>query len=106
VRCKRACSNSCTPKPGITAAFAPLLGIFVLAAAVFASAPMQNALTCSSSNLRLLFCINRVNSLQEVKDPRMNRTRDHKLIDILVVGVCCMICGGEGFTDMETFGKA
>lgn len=47
-----------------------------------------------------------VNSLQEVKDPRMNRTREHKLIDILVVGACCMICGGEGFTDMETFGKA
>ncbi len=34
------------------------------------------------------------------------RTREHKLIDILVIGVCCLICGGEGFTDMETFAKS
>ena len=44
--------------------------------------------------------------LQGVEDPRVDRTREHKLIDILVIGVCCLICGGEGFTDMETFGKA
>ena len=44
--------------------------------------------------------------LQGVEDPRVQRTRDHKLIDILVIGVCCLICGGVGFTDMETFGKA
>lgn len=44
--------------------------------------------------------------LQGIEDPRIERTRDHKLIDILVIGVCCLICGGEGFTDMETFGKA
>jgi predicted transposase YbfD/YdcC len=44
--------------------------------------------------------------LQGIEDPRVERTRDHKLIDILVIGVCCLICGGEGFTDMETFGKA
>jgi predicted transposase YbfD/YdcC len=44
--------------------------------------------------------------LQGVEDPRVNRTRDHKLLDILVIGVCSLICGGEGFSDMETFGKA
>lgn len=44
--------------------------------------------------------------LQGVEDPRVDRTREHKLIDILAIGVCCLICGGEGFTDMETFGKA
>ena len=47
-----------------------------------------------------------VDFLEEVPDPRLDRTREHKLIDILVIGVCCLICGGEGFTDMETFGKA
>jgi len=47
-----------------------------------------------------------VDFMEEVPDPRVDRTRDHKLIDILVIGVCCVICGGEGFTDMETFGKA
>ncbi len=44
--------------------------------------------------------------MEEVPDPRVDRTREHKRIDILVIGVCCVICGGEGFTDMETFGKA
>lgn len=44
--------------------------------------------------------------LEGIEDPRVDRTRDHKLLDILVIGVCCLICGGEGFTDMETFGKA
>jgi len=44
--------------------------------------------------------------LSDVSDPRINRTRDHRLIDILTIGVCSLICGGEGFTDMETFGKA
>jgi len=39
-------------------------------------------------------------------DPRVNRTRDHELIDVLVIGLCCVICGGESFYDMEHFGKA
>ena len=47
-----------------------------------------------------------ISFLGEVNDPRVNRTRDHKLIDILIIGVCSIICGGEGFNDMETFGKA
>ena len=47
-----------------------------------------------------------VGFLEEVADPRVDRTRDHKLIDILIIGVCSIICGGEGFNDMETFGKA
>ena len=47
-----------------------------------------------------------VECLETIKDPRVNRTRAHKLIDILVIGVCSMICGGTGFTDMETFGLA
>lgn len=40
-----------------------------------------------------------------IDDPRMNRTRQHKLIDILVIGLCSMITVGENFTDMEDFGK-
>ena len=47
-----------------------------------------------------------VDYLESVPDPRLNRTREHKLIDILVIGVCCTICGGETFTDMETFGNS
>jgi hypothetical protein len=39
-------------------------------------------------------------------DPRVERTKKHRLIDILFIAVCTMICGGESFTDMELFGEA
>jgi hypothetical protein len=28
------------------------------------------------------------------------------LVDILVIALCAMLCGAEGFNDMEDFGKA
>ncbi len=39
-------------------------------------------------------------------DPRVERTRAHLLIDILTIGLCAILCGGEGWTDMATFGRA
>ena len=47
-----------------------------------------------------------IDYLSVIDDPRIHRTREHKLIDVLTIGVCCVICGGDGFNDMETFGKA
>jgi predicted transposase YbfD/YdcC len=43
---------------------------------------------------------------QDLPDPRVNRTRDHDLIDVLVVAVCTLLCAGETFNDMEDFGLA
>ncbi len=34
-------------------------------------------------------------------DPRINRRKAHELVDILVIAICTMLCGGEGFNDME-----
>jgi predicted transposase YbfD/YdcC len=39
-------------------------------------------------------------------DPRIDRTRRHELTDILVIAICTLLCGGEGFNDMEDFGHA
>ena len=39
-------------------------------------------------------------------DPRVERTRDHQLLDILTIAICAMLCGAEGPTGMVTFGKA
>lgn len=39
-------------------------------------------------------------------DPRVERTQRHRLIDVIVIGFCAILAGGEGFTDMEEFGKA
>src|SRR5580704_4960589 len=43
---------------------------------------------------------------QDLPDPRVNRTRDHDLIDVLVVAVCTLLCAGETLNDMEDFGLA
>jgi predicted transposase YbfD/YdcC len=41
-----------------------------------------------------------------IPDPRVNRTLDHDLVDVLVIAVCCLLCAGESFNDMEEFGRA
>jgi predicted transposase YbfD/YdcC len=42
----------------------------------------------------------------KVTDPRKERTKDHKLIDIIAIAICAIICGAEGWTDMEVFGNS
>jgi predicted transposase YbfD/YdcC len=39
-------------------------------------------------------------------DPRVERSKDHELIDILVIAVCTLLCAGQSFNDMEDFGLA
>jgi len=43
---------------------------------------------------------------KDLPDPRVDRTKDHDLIDILVIAICTLLCAGESFNDMEDFGKA
>jgi predicted transposase YbfD/YdcC len=43
---------------------------------------------------------------QDLSDPRVNRTKDHDLIDVLVIAICTLLCAGESFNDMEDFGRA
>lgn len=46
-----------------------------------------------------------VEYFEGLPDPRMDRTRRHKLVDILVMGLCSQLTGGESFTDMEDFAR-
>jgi len=46
-----------------------------------------------------------IECFEGLPDPRVDRTRRHKLIDILVIGLCSLLTGGESFTDMERFGQ-
>jgi predicted transposase YbfD/YdcC len=39
-------------------------------------------------------------------DPRMERTRLHSLRDIVILSILAVICGADGFVQIEEFGKA
>lgn len=45
-------------------------------------------------------------SIDEIKDPRMNRTKLHSLESILIMTLLAVICGAEGWSDVELFGKS
>jgi len=47
-----------------------------------------------------------IEHFQKLPDPRVNRTKEHDLIDVLIIAVCCLLCAGESFNDMEDFGLA
>ena len=40
-----------------------------------------------------------------VEDPRMDRTKAHALIDIIIIALCAGICGADGWVDVEACGK-
>src|SRR5215203_1679840 len=45
-------------------------------------------------------------SLGHVPDPRMERTKLHQLVDILVIAVCATICAAETWEEIAEFGRA
>jgi len=51
-------------------------------------------------------CVSLIEHFGTVSDPRINRTRRHNLIDILVIGVCAVISGADDFVHMALFGEA
>lgn len=46
--------------------------------------------------------------IKNINEPRRTGYGNirHKLEDIIIIGLCTVICGGEDFTDMEAFGKS
>lgn len=47
-----------------------------------------------------------IDYLKALDDPRIDRTRKHELIDILVIAICATICGAKTWIDIEDFGKS
>ena len=41
----------------------------------------------------------------EVSDPRQDNVR-HNLYEVLIIALCCLLCGGEDCSDMAVFGRA
>ena len=41
-----------------------------------------------------------------IDDPRVERTKQHKLIDIITIAICAVVCGADTWVDIETYGRA
>jgi predicted transposase YbfD/YdcC len=41
-----------------------------------------------------------------LEDPRLDRTRLHDLLDIVVIAICAVLCGAEGWEDIAKYGRA
>jgi len=39
-------------------------------------------------------------------DPRVDRTKEHLLLDIVVIALCAILAGADGWVDVEAFGRA
>jgi predicted transposase YbfD/YdcC len=42
----------------------------------------------------------------KMRDPRIDRTKRHKLLDILIIAICGVICGADSWVDIEMYGKS
>jgi predicted transposase YbfD/YdcC len=47
-----------------------------------------------------------VEHFRDMDDPRVERTRRHGLLDIVVITICAVIAGAESWDDVELFGNA
>ena len=44
--------------------------------------------------------------LTRLTDPRVDRTKRHKLLDVIAIAICAVICGADTWVDVELFGKS
>ena len=41
----------------------------------------------------------------ELADPRTGNAKAHIFLEILIIAICAVICGADGWSDIELFGK-
>ena len=47
-----------------------------------------------------------VHHFEQVTDPRLDRRKQHSLLDIIGLTICAVICGADSFVAVERFGHA
>ena len=55
--------------------------------------------------LNIIHCSN-PSHFRNLKDPRVERTRDHKLIDVIARAILAVMSGASGWQGMEDYGKS
>lgn len=43
---------------------------------------------------------------KNMSDPRVNRTKRHSLIEIIIIAICAILCGADTWTDIAEFGNS
>ena len=38
-------------------------------------------------------------------DPRTGNAKQHIFLEILIIAICAVVCGADGWSDVELFGK-
>jgi hypothetical protein len=41
----------------------------------------------------------------ELKDPRTGNAKQHIFLEILIIAICAVICGADGWSDIELYGR-
>ena len=41
----------------------------------------------------------------QVVDPRVERTKQHRLLDMIIIAICAVICGADNWVEIEQFGN-
>ena len=47
-----------------------------------------------------------IEHFSKLEDPRVERNKKHELIDVIVLCVCAVVSGADGWSDIEEFGRA
>ena len=47
-----------------------------------------------------------IDHFASLEEPRVDRTKRHQLLDILVIAICAVICGADDWVEVELFGNA
>lgn len=42
----------------------------------------------------------------KVTDPRIGNATRHKLLDMIVIAICAVVCGADGWSDVVLFGNS
>ena len=67
----------------------------------------ENQKEVKNTDYNIIFLKNSfLNHFQNLKDPRIDRSKDHLLIDIIAISILAVISGADGWTAIETYGKA
>lgn len=48
---------------------------------------------------------NFISHFESIPEPRIKRCRRHELMDILFLSICAILCGAEGWEEIEDFGR-